>query len=95
MTIRTLLLENTLRAFLVALLGTRQTTVSWETILHLLFARSGARIETRSQVVYGVNTPGLSVPYRHLRTKVVEGRCTMDLKDQDKPMYVRLKAMSP
>ena len=95
MTIRTLLLENTLRAFLVALLGTLQTKVSLATILPLLFERSGARIETSSQVVYGVNTAGLSVPYRHLLTKVVEGRCAMDLKDQGKPIYVHLKDMSP
>jgi hypothetical protein len=95
MTIRTLLLENTLRAFMVALCGTLQTQVSVETILHLLFERSGARIETSSQVVYWVNTAGLSVPYRHLLTKVVEGLCALDLKDQGKPMYVRLKDMSP
>jgi hypothetical protein len=95
MTIRTLLLENTLRAFMVALLGTLQTKVSLETILHLLFERSGARIETSSQVVYWVNTAGLSVPYRHLLTKVVEGLCAMDLKEQGKPIYVRLKDMSP
>ena len=46
MTIRTLLLENTLRAFMVALFGTLQTKMSLETILHLLFERSGARMET-------------------------------------------------
>ena len=95
MTIRTLVLENTLRAFLVALFGTLQTKVSLETILHLLFERSGARIETSSQVVYWVNTAGLSVPYRHRLTQVVEGLCAMDLKDQGKPVYVRLKDMSP
>jgi hypothetical protein len=95
MTIRTLLLENMLRAFMVALCGTLQTKVSVETILHLLFERSGARIETSSQVVYWVNTSGLSVPYRHLLTKVVEGLCAMGLKDQGKPIYVRLKDMSP
>jgi len=95
MTIRTLLLENTLRAFMVALFGTLQTKVSVETILHLLFERSGARIETSSQVVYWVNTAGLSVPYRHLLTKVVEGLRAMDLKDQGRPIYVRLKDMSP
>jgi len=45
--------------------------------------------------VYWVNTSGLSVPYRHLLTKVVEGLCAMGLKDQGKPIYVRLKDMSP
>ena len=95
MPMRTLLLENTLRAFMVALFGTRQAKVRVETILHLLFERSGARIETSSQVVYWVNTAGLSVPYRHLLTKIVEGLCAMDLKDQGKLIYVHLKDMSP
>jgi hypothetical protein len=57
MTIRTLLLENMLRAFMVALLATRQTQVRLPQVLRLLFARSGARMETPAQVVYWVNTP--------------------------------------
>ena len=52
MTIRTLLLENTLRVFMVALLATLHTPVSLEQVLSLLFARSGARTETPSQIVY-------------------------------------------
>jgi hypothetical protein len=95
MTVRTLLLENALRAFMVALLGTLQTKVSLETILHLLFERSGARMETSSQVVYWVNTAGLSEPYRRLLTEVVEGLCAMDVRDQGKPICVRLKDMPP
>src|SRR6516165_4229391 len=93
MTVRTLLLENALMSFMAVLVGCLQTQVSLDCLLHLLFERSGARIETSSQVVYWVNTAGLSVPYRHLLTKVVEGLCAMDLKDQDKPIYVRLKDM--
>src|SRR5215831_2952424 len=54
MTIRTLLLENALRAFMVVLLGTLQTQVSLECILRLLFERSGARIGTSSEVVYWI-----------------------------------------
>jgi hypothetical protein len=95
LTMRTLVLEQAWRAFLVARLGTLQTQVRVATILPLLFERSGARIATRSQGVYWGNTAGLSVPYRHLLTKVVEGLCAMDLQDQGKPMYVRLKDMSP
>jgi len=95
MTIRTLLLENTWRAFMGALLGTLQTKVSLETSLPRLFERSGARMETSSQGVYGVNTAGLSVPYRRRLTRGVEGGCAMDLTDQGQPIYVRLKAMSP
>lgn len=95
MTVRTLLLENALMSFMAVLVGCLKTQVSLDCLLHLLFERSGARIETSSQVVYWVNTAGLSVPYRHLLTKVVEGLCAMDLKDQGKPIDVRLKDMSP
>ena len=95
MTIRTLFLENTLRAFLVALLATLQTKVSLERVLSLLFERSGARMETLSQVVYWVNTTGLSLSNRRLLSEVVEGLCAMDLQDQGKPIHVRLKDMPP
>jgi hypothetical protein len=82
MTIRTLLLENALRAFMVVLLGTLQTQVSLECILRLVFERSGARIGTSSEVVYWINTTGLSLPYRRLLAEVVEGLCAMDLRAQ-------------
>ena len=95
MTLRTLWLENALRAFMVVLWGTLQTPVSLERVLHLLFERSGARMETNSQVVYWVNTAGLSVPYRRVLTEIVDGLCAMDLRDQGKPIRVRLKDMSP
>ena len=95
MTVRTLLLENALRAFMIALLGLLQTKVSLEMILHLLFERSGARMETNSQVVYWVNTAGLSVPYRRVLTEIVNGLCALDVRDQGKPICVRLKDMSP
>jgi hypothetical protein len=95
MTIRTLVLENMLRAFMVALLATLPTQVSLERVLRLLFERRGARMETPSQVVYWVNTDGLSLPNRRLLSEVVEGLCVMDLQDQGKPIHVRLKDMPP
>jgi hypothetical protein len=95
MTLRTLLLENALRAFMVVLLGALQTKVSVECVLSLLFARSGARMETDSQVVYWINTTGLSVPYRHLLVEIVKGLCAMDLRDQGKPVHLRLKDIPP
>jgi hypothetical protein len=95
MTVRTLLLENALRAFMGVLLETLQTKVSLEMILHLLFERGGARMETKSQVVYWVNTAGLSVPYRRVLTAVVDGLCVMDVREQGKPICVRLKDMLP
>jgi hypothetical protein len=94
-TIRTLSLENALRAFMVALLGAFPTKVSLETLLHLLLERSGARMETNSQVVYGVNTAGVSLPSRRLLSEVVDGLGAMDMRDQGKPICVRLKDMPP
>jgi hypothetical protein len=95
MTVRTLLLENMLNAFMAVLLGILQTKVSLEQVLSLLFERSGARMETNAQVVYGVNTTGLSVPYRRVLTKLVEGLCTMDLREKGKPIRVCLRDMPP
>ena len=95
MTVRTLLLENALMAFMGVLYGLIQTKVSLDCILRLLFERSGSRMETASQVVYWVNTTGLSLPYRRLLREVVDGLCAMELKDQGKPIHVRLKDMPP
>ena len=95
MTVRTLLLENALLAFMVALCKHLQSKMSLDCILRLLFERSGARMETVSQVVYWVNTAGLSLSYRRLLAEVVEGLCAMELRDQDKPIRVYLKDMPP
>jgi hypothetical protein len=95
MTIRTLWLENMLRAFMVALLATLPTKVSVQQVLSLLFERSGARMKTPSQVVYWVNTAGLSLSNRRLLREIVEGLCAMDLQDQGIPIHVRLKDVPP
>jgi hypothetical protein len=95
MTCRTLLLENALTAFMAMLVGTLTMQVSLNCLLHLLFARSGARMETDSHILYWINTTGLSIAYQRLLTAVVDGLCAMDLRDQDKPIHVRLKELSP
>ena len=95
MTWRTLLLENALMTFMVVLLGNLHTKVSLACVLRLLFERSGARMETHAQVVYWINTAGLSVSYRRLLSEVVAGLCAMDLREQGKPICVRLKDMPP
>ncbi len=95
MTIRTLFLENMLWAFLAALLATLHIQVSSEQVLSLLFARRGARMETPSQVVYWVNTAGLSLSNRRLLGTIVEGLCAMDVQEEGKPIHVRLKDMPP
>ena len=80
---------------MIALWGLLQTKVNLEMLLHLPFERSGARMETNSQVVYWVNTAGLSVPYRRVLTEIVNVLCALDVRDQGKPICVRLKDMSP
>lgn len=95
MTIRTLLLENTLMAFMVALCVPLPRQVSLDCIVRILFERSGARMETGFQVIYWVNTAGLSLPYRRLLAVVVEGLCAMELREQGKPIRVYLKDMPP
>jgi hypothetical protein len=51
MTCRTLLLENALMAFMAALLGNLQSKVSLACVLHMLLERSGAYLETASEIV--------------------------------------------
>jgi hypothetical protein len=95
MTVRTLLLENALTSFMAVLVGTLTMKVSLDCILHILFERSGARMGTDSQMIYGINTTGLSAAYQRLLTAVVDGLCAMDLREQGKPIHVRLKGLSP
>ena len=95
MTCRTLLLENALMAFMTALLGNLQSKVSLACVLHMLLERSGASLETASEIVYWVNTTGLSLPYRRLLEEVVDGLGAMDLRAQGKPIRVGLKDMPP
>ena len=95
MTIRTLLLENALTSFMAVLVGTLTMQVSLDCLLPLLFARSGARMETDSQMIYWISTTGVSAAYQRLLTAVVDGLCAMDWRDQGKPIRVRLKGLSP
>jgi hypothetical protein len=95
MTWRTLLLENLLMMFLGVLGGHLQSPVSLDCLLTLFFERSGSRMETVSQVVYWVNTVGLSLPKRRLLTQIVDGLNAMALTHQGKSIHVRLKDKPP
>jgi hypothetical protein len=64
-------------------------------LLTILCERSGARMETDCHVVYWVNTVGLSASSQRLLTAMVDGLCAMDLREQGKPMHVRLKGLPP
>jgi hypothetical protein len=95
MTIRTLLLENLLHAFLAVVLGTMQSQISLDCMLRLLFERSGARLETCTEVIYWINTAGLSLSYRRLLAEMVAGLCVVGLRERGKPIRIDLKEIPP
>ena len=64
-------------------------------VLHMLLERSGASLETASEIVSWVNTTGVSLPSRRLLEEVVDGLGAMDLSAQGQPIRVSLKDMPP
>ena len=95
MTFRTLVLANALMAFMSVLVGPLDLQGRLDCLLTILCERSGARMETDCHVVYWVNTVGLSASSQRLLTAMVDGLCAMDLREQGKPMHVRLKGLPP
>jgi len=91
MTLRTLLLENALLCFLAALCSKLKENITLECLLKLVFKRSGACLETQDEFIYWITTMGLSVAYRELLERVVEGMCAMKLVHRGKPIRVRLR----
>ena len=91
MTIRTLLLENTLMAFLAALCVHLNERITLECLLKLVFERSGMCLDTQTECLYWINTTGLSLAYLELLEHVVEGICAMNLTHHGKPIRVRLR----
>ena len=95
MTIRTLFLENLLGAFMAALGAVLPKKVSLEQVLKLLFERSGSRIERDNEVMYWVNTTGLSRSNQRLLGEIVEGLSAMGLVEGGKTVRVCLKCLPP
>jgi hypothetical protein len=95
MTIRTLLLDNALQAFLTALIAIMPASISLTCLLTVFFERSGARVETETEVMYWVNTTGLSVAYRNTLTQIATALCAMKLTCRGKLIRVRLRERSP
>ncbi len=91
MTLRTLLLENTLLVFLVGLGKMLQEKMGLESLLKILFERRGVRLETDAEIYYGINTVGLSIPYQRRLAQIVEGLNAMHLRRQGKPIRVQLR----
>jgi hypothetical protein len=95
MTIRTLFLENLLGAFMAALGAVLPKKVSLEQVLKLLFERSGSRIERDNEVMYWVNTTGLSRSNQRLLGEIVEGLSAIGLVEGGKTVRVCLKCLPP
>jgi hypothetical protein len=95
MTVRTLLLENMLRLFIVALWGVLTEKMSLESLLPLLFARSGARDETAHAILYWVNTAGLSAINERKLVAVVQGLTALNLTCRGKPIHICLRKAPP
>src|SRR5712692_1408236 len=91
MTVRTLWLENLLRLFLVTLGGVWAEPISLESLLKLLFARSGVRGETAQAVIYWVNTAGLSAAYERQLAAVAQGLTALHRTCLGKPIQVCLR----
>src|SRR5712692_59843 len=95
MTVRTLLLENMLRLFIAALGGVLAEPISLESILALLFARSGLRGETAHAIIYWVNTAGLSAGNERKLAAIAQGLIALNLTCRGKPIHVRLRKAPP
>ncbi|MBF0202881.1 MAG: hypothetical protein HQK67_00915 [Desulfamplus sp.] len=91
MTLRTLLLENTLLTFLSALCANLQAPISLQSLLKLLFDRSAVCMETHSEVIYRVDTDGLSAHYKKTLKNLIEGLNKMNLNCRGKPIRVCIR----
>lgn len=90
MTIRTLLLDNALLAFLAALCENLQESVSLERLLKVLFGRSAVGVETNYEIIYKINSEGLSASYKRTLIDLIEGINVMDLHCRGKPIRLNM-----
>ncbi len=95
MTFRTLLLENMLRIFCAVLLGKAGVKMGVDSLIDMLFKRSGSYIETYSKIVYQINMEGLSTSYNEKLRGIVDGLNAMNLHKSGKPIQVKIRSASP
>ncbi len=93
MTLRTFLLENALIEFMSLLMAciTEGLSMSLDSLIRLLFERSGGLFETPSELVYFVNMKGLSKPNNRTMCKLIKGLNKMGLEKNGKPVSVRAR----
>ncbi|MBF0469626.1 MAG: hypothetical protein HQK61_12200 [Desulfamplus sp.] len=92
MTVRTLILENCLMRFWKTLTEGFGTKIGMDNLIDVLFNRSGAYVETSSQIDYWVSTKGLSVAYREKINKLADAFNAMELNRQGKPIQLKIRA---
>jgi len=93
MTLRTLLLENTLVEFMTLLMAhvAGSLSMNLDSLIKLLFERSGGLFETPSELVYLVNMKGLSKTNKRTMNKLIEALNQMGLEKDGKPVSVRAR----
>jgi hypothetical protein len=91
MTFRTLLLENLLKLFLQTLHEKIDIKLSLESLISLLFKRSGAIMQTCTQIIYWFNTDGLSKSYKEKLKKIITGINALNLSREGRLIQVRLR----
>jgi len=88
----TLYREKYLNAFLDELSVHLKQKISLETLLTLYFNRSGSMAETSSEIIYFLDTQGLSASDRQTLADIVQAVNAMNVKSKEgKPTRVRFK----
>ena len=80
---------------MAVLLAVLPEKVSLEQVLKLLFARSGARIARDKEVLYWVNTTGLSRANQRVLGGLVHGVSAIGLVERGKTIRIGLRALPP
>jgi len=84
--------EKALKAFFDELSVHLQQKISLETLITLYFNRSGSLAETSSEIIYFLDTKGLSASDRQTLADIVQAVTAMNIKSKEgKPIRVRLK----
>ena len=91
MLFRSLFLENSLRAFWMALLEKLSISISLETLLILLFQRGGTCVETKNDTIYLLNADGLSLQYQRVLQELVGGINEMRLQHHGKRVAIQVR----
>ncbi len=84
--------ERALKAFFDELSAHLKQKINLETLITLYFNRSGSLAETSSEIIYFLDTKGLSTSDRQTLADIVQAVNAMNIKSKEgKPTRVRFK----